>query len=63
MIAPCGRHGKSLAIGTKRRKNQQKQRPSITNSLKAPTITPNFGQSPDMLGDDKISVASRPGPV
>src|SRR5262249_24441465 len=36
---------------------------SITNSLKAPTITPKFRQSPVTLHWDKPSVASRPGPV
>src|SRR5262245_43494849 len=35
----------------------------ITNSLNAPTITPNFRQSPDTLDCDKPIVASRPGPV
>src|SRR5512143_305357 len=36
---------------------------AITNSLKAPTITPNFRQPPVMLRWDKVRVASRPGSV
>src|SRR6476660_6384296 len=44
-------------------KNVQKSERTITNSLNAPTITPNFGQSPVTLDWDNSSVASRPGPV
>jgi hypothetical protein len=36
---------------------------AITKSLKVPTITPYFGQSPVTLDWDNNSVASRPGPV
>src|SRR5215470_8375846 len=44
-------------------KSGRKRHLPITNSLNAPTITPNFRQSPVTLGWDKASVASRPGPV
>jgi len=45
------------------RKRAKSLRLAITNSLKAPTITPNFRQSPVTLHWDNAMVASRPGPV
>src|SRR6478736_4147872 len=63
MIAPPTAHGKRVlapATDPEMRKNVEK---AITNSLKAPTITPNFRQPPVTLDWDKPGVASRPGPV
>jgi hypothetical protein len=63
MIAPRTADGKSFVWapnGWETGKNAQR---AITKSLKAPTITPYFGQSPVMLGGDNNIVASRPGPV
>jgi len=63
MIAPPTAHGKRVlapATDPETRKNVEK---AITNSLKAPTITPNFRQPPVTLDWDKADVASRPGPV
>src|SRR5262245_34638713 len=63
MIAPETAGGKGfLSIETGGKTCRIRCRP-ITNSLNAPTITPNFRQSPVTLDWDKASVASRPGPV
>src|SRR5674536_124361 len=46
-------------FGNKCRGTGQNRRQPITNSLKAPTITPYFRQSSVTLGWDKASVASK----
>ena len=63
MIAPGRADGKSFLDATNGLETGKIARPAITKTLKAPTITPYFGQSPVTLGWDKASVASRPGPV
>jgi hypothetical protein len=63
MIAPTAPHGKGFLNAQNRAKTLENARRTITNSLNAPTITPNFGQSPVTLHWDNSNVASRPGPV
>ena len=63
MIAPGAAHGKGFLRAPGGLKTCRKPVWAITNSLKAPTITPNFGQSPVTLHWDNGTVASRPGPV
>jgi hypothetical protein len=63
MIALQTAHGKDFLKATDGSKTGKNNKWAITNSLKAPTITPNFRQSPVTLGWDKATVASRPGPV
>ena len=63
MIALQTAHGKDFLKATDGSKTGKNNKWAITNSLKAPTITPYFGQSPVTLGWDKATVASRPGPV
>ena len=63
MIAPGRAHGKGFLDAAKGFETGKIARRAITKTLKAPTITPYFGQSPVTLGWDKGSVASRPGPV
>jgi hypothetical protein len=59
MIAPGNVHGKSLISEMIGREAAENARKPITNSLKVPTITPYFGQSPVTLAWDKASVASK----
>jgi hypothetical protein len=63
MIAPGRAHGKSFLDAANGLETGKIARRAITKTLKAPTITPYFGQSPVTLGWDNSSVASRPGPV
>jgi hypothetical protein len=63
MIAPGRADGKYYLDTANGWEMGKIARRPITKTLKVPTITPYFGQSPVTLGWDKGSVASRPGPV
>jgi hypothetical protein len=49
MIAPQAAHGKSFLTAANDLKTGKNGQRTITNSLKPPTITPNFRQSPVTL--------------
>jgi hypothetical protein len=63
MIAPQEAHGKGGKEAIDAAKTGKNGTVSITNSLKGPTITPYFGQSPVTSAWQNSIVASRPGPV
>jgi hypothetical protein len=63
MIAPCKDDGKSFVQAKLAGKWVEKAVETDHELVKRTIITPNFGQSPDMLGWEKGTVASRPGPV
>ena len=63
MIAPDRARGKDFLVPKVGMKMGKYRAQAITNSLNTPTITPNFGQSPVIVGWDIATVASWPGQV
>jgi hypothetical protein len=63
MIAPPTAHRKGFKRAAGALKRRRKRAAPDHELVKAPTITPYFGQLPVTLGVDNSTVASRPGPV
>jgi hypothetical protein len=59
MIAPDNGHGKGFISTVNATETGKKRHRPITKTLKAPTITPYFRQSPVTLDWDNASVASK----